>query len=105
MTEKTAKKPRAPRKVKTAAEILKEIEATKAKLAKLEQQAYGSAVEEAVKATGFVEQFKKLLADNKGVSDIALLATYGKVAGIKRLSITQTERKPRVPKNKTEAAG
>ena len=95
--KKAAAKPRGGRKVLSTADI-------KAKMAKmalamkaLEQRAYGSQLDEAVKAMRIGDLFATLKTEIKGVSDLAILASIGKAAGIKRLSITQAEVKPRKP--------
>ncbi len=84
-----AKKPRAPRKTKTAAELKAELEKAKAAVAALEQKAYAGELEEAVAATNIVAEFMAIQERYKDVTDIAILAAIGKAAGIKRLSVTQ----------------
>lgn len=88
-------KTRAPRKTKTAAELKAELEKAKAAVAALEQKAYAGELDEAVAATKIVEEFKAIQERYKDVKDVAILAAIGKAAGIKRLSVTQTEPKPR----------
>jgi hypothetical protein len=92
------KKTRAPRKAKTAAELKAELEKAKAAVAALEQKAYAGELEEAVTATKIVAEFKSIQERYKDVTDVAILAAIGKAVGIKRLSVTQTEPKPRAPR-------
>jgi hypothetical protein len=89
---------RAPRKTKTAAELKAELEKAKAAVAALEQKAYAGELEEAVAATKIVAEFKAIQERFNGVSEVAILAAIGKAVGIKRLSVTQTEPKPRAPR-------
>ena len=95
--KKAAAKPRGPKKVLSAADTAAKIAKMKAALAALEQKAYGSQLDEAVVAMRIGDLFAKLKGEMKGVSDLAILASIGKAAGIKRLSITQAEVKPRKP--------
>jgi len=95
--KKAAAKPRAPRKVLSAADIIAKMDKMKEALKALEQKAYGSELDEAVVAMRIGDLFAKLKGEMKGVSDLAILASIGKAAGIKRLSITQAEVKPRKP--------
>jgi hypothetical protein len=66
-----------------------------AAVAALEQKAYAGELEEAVAATKIVAEFKAIQERYKDVKDVAILAAIGKAVGIKRLSVTQTEPKPR----------
>ncbi len=95
--KKAAAKPRGGRKVLSAADIKAKIDKTRAALEALELRAYGSELDEEVKAMRISELFATLKGKIKGVSDLAILASIGKAAGIKRLSITQAEVKPRKP--------
>lgn len=96
-TKKTTgtKKPRAPRKEKTAAELKLQVEKAKAALAALEQKAYAGEVEEAVKGTSIVKDFNAIKSKLNNVKDVVILAAIGKAAGITRLVVTQSEPKKR----------
>ena len=96
--KKAAAKTRGPAKVKTADDLQAQIVKMKAALAALEQRAYGSQLDEAVKSMRIGDLFAKLKGEIKGVSDLAILASIGKEAGIKRLVITQSEIKQRKAK-------
>lgn len=89
-------KQRAPRKVKTAAELKADLEKAKALVAELEQRAYAGELEELVNKSNVVKEFNAIKASIKGASDLAILAAIGKAVGIQRLVITQAEPKKRV---------
>ncbi len=91
MVDSIAKKSRAPRKVKTAADLKADLAKAKAALAALEQRAYAEELDEFVKKTNVVSDFNVIKKNIAGASDIAILAAIGKAAGIARLVITQSE--------------
>ena len=108
--KKSAAKPRAVRKVKSTDDIKAQIAKAKAVLAALEQRAYGSELDEAIQSLkikdyfnstdlnpSFKDLFARLKGKFSGVTDLAILASIGKAAGIKRLVVTQAEVKPRKP--------
>lgn len=92
------KKPRAPRKIKTAADLKADLEKFRSALAALEQRAYAEELDEFVKKTNVVSDFNAIKKNVAGASDLAILAAIGKAAGIPRLVITQTEVVKRVKK-------
>jgi hypothetical protein len=94
-----AKKTRAPRTPKTAAQLAEMIKAKEQELAKAKQeQAYLVAADK-IKTSTLVAEFKKLQAElGSTVTEISLLAAVGKELGIKRLSVTQTAPAKRAPK-------
>ena len=92
-----AKKPRAPRKALSAADIAAQIKVKEKALEALKQRAYGSQLAEVVKSLRFDDAFKKVEAQVKGASKTAILKAIGEAAGIKRLIITQSEPVKRKP--------
>lgn len=72
--KKTTGKPRGPNKVTTAAEIKAQIEKAKDKLKLLEQKAYASELEEAIKKTSVVADFGAIKASVSGATDLVILA-------------------------------
>jgi len=101
----TTRKPRTP---KTSEQYKQELEATKKRVAELEQLAYAQDLADAIKATNIADDFVKVLAKVKNVSEIAVLQAVAKAVGIKRVDISQappttrksssTPRKPRAAK-------
>lgn len=92
------KKTRAPRKPKTAAAILAELEKTKAKLAELESAAYAEQISEAIGKTKIVSDFNAIKAQVSNATEIAILAAIGKAVGIARLEVTQKPAVKRAPR-------
>jgi hypothetical protein len=86
------------RTVKTAAELKAEIEKKRREIAELEQKAYASELDEAVKNLNAAKVFADIKAQVKGASDVAILAAIGKAAKVKRLEITQKDAIPRKKK-------
>lgn len=94
-----AKKTRAPRKAKTAAELEALIKAKELELEKAKQEQAYLAVADKIKNSTLVAEFKKLRAElGSAVSDVSLLAAVGKELEIKRLSVTQSAPVKRAPK-------
>lgn len=89
-----------PRKVKTAEDLKAAMAAAEGRLKKAKTAYHKTALDEAMKSSGFAELFKKLKASTKDVSDIDLLSALAASIGIKRLTITQAPPKPRSPKQK-----
>jgi hypothetical protein len=87
------------RKALTAEDLKNKLAKAKAAIATLEQRAYAGEIEEIVKRSKINESFALIKDKVKGATDIAILAAIGKAVGIKRLSITQTEPKPRAKKS------
>ena len=72
------KKARAPRKVKTAAELQAALEAAKKKVLELEQQSYSVEINEQIQKSNIVTSLKAVKANLKKVSDIAILTAVAK---------------------------
>lgn len=90
------KKTRAPRKPKTAADLAALIKAKELELEKARQEQAFLLVEDKIKNSTLVAEFKKLQAElGTAVTEVSLLAAVGKELGIKRLSVTQTAPVPR----------
>ena len=89
---------RKPRKVKTAAELKKDLEAAKAKVKALEAKAYEGELAEAIAKTGIVAELIKLCENHKDISAANILQAIGKAANIPRIVVTQTAPKPRASK-------
>ncbi|MDH6524420.1 hypothetical protein [Polynucleobacter sphagniphilus] len=83
------------RKVMTADDLKKKLEAAKEALKALERRAYAGEVTEAIKKSSIPAEFKKIKNSAKDVSDIAILEAIGNVIGIKRLVVSQSEVKKR----------
>ncbi len=94
----TTKKPRAPRKAKTAAEIKAQMEKLKEQLAHIELTEHAEELKSVIAKLKLQEAFADIKSKIKGVSDIAILTAIGKEMGIARLSITQAEPKKRAPR-------
>ena len=97
----TTRKPSIP---KTSADILKEIEATKARLVLLEQRAYSGQLDEMIKSTTIARDFAEIQSKVKDISPLVILSAIGLAVGIKRLVITQSEAVKRKPSVKKAAA-
>ena len=91
---------RAPRKSLSTDDYKAKLAKAKEALKALEEKAYASELEELIKKQNIVSSFKVIQANTKGVSDLQILSAIGKAVGIKRLSIMQTEPKPRAKKSK-----
>jgi hypothetical protein len=91
---------RAPRKTASAEDLKKKLEAAKEALKALEKRAYAGEITEAIKKSSIPAEFKKIKDSAKDVSDIAILEAIGNIVGIKRLVVSQSEVKKRVPKKK-----
>jgi hypothetical protein len=92
------------RSSKSSAELLKEIEAAKARLAALEQRAYAGQLDEMIKSTTIVQDFAAIQSRVTDISPLAILSAVGAAVGIKRLVITQSEPVKRKPSVKRTAA-
>lgn len=89
------------RKKKTAEDLKAALAKARASLAALEQRAYAGELDEHVKKSAIVREFSAIREKVKGASDVAILASIGKAAGIKRVEITIKPvaiRKPKVKK-------
>ena len=89
------------RKKKTAEDLKAALAKARAGLAALEQRAYAGELDEHVKKSAIVREFSAIREKVKGASDVAILASIGKAAGIKRVEITIKPvaiRKPKVKK-------
>ena len=105
-TTKAKGKPRGPNKVMTTAEIKAQIEKTKAALKALEQRAYATELEDAIKKTNIVSDFSTIKANVGDVTDLVILAAIGKAVGIARLEVSQKEAPKRnYVKKKASGAG
>lgn len=102
--KKATGKPRGPNKVTTAAEIKAQIEKAKEKLKQLEQKAYASELEEAIKKTSVVADFNAIKASASGATDLVILAAIGKACGIARLEISQKAAAKRASTKKKSGA-
>lgn len=94
----TPKKTRGPRKTKSAAELLAELNKKKAEIAALELLVYAEDIDEQVKKSGVVAEFMKIRNGVKNATDVAILAAIGKAAGIARLLVSQAPVKTRAKK-------
>lgn len=86
------------RKKKTAAELKKDLEAAKKRVAALEAKAYEGELTEAIAASGIVSEFEKIKARYKDISPVNILQAIGKAAKITRVQVTQSDAKPRASK-------
>jgi hypothetical protein len=98
MTMATAK-----RTAKTSADLLKDIAATKARLALLEKRAYAGQLDEMIKSTSIVKDFATIQSKVTDISPLAILSAVGAAVGIKRLVLTQSDAVPRKPSAKKAA--
>ncbi len=99
----TAKKPRAPRKAKTAAEIKAQMEKLKEQLVQVELTEHAEELKAAIEKLKLKDMIADIKSKIKGVTDIAILTAIGKEIGIARLSITQAEPKKRAPRSTNKA--
>ena len=81
---------RKPKVVKTSAELKKELELARKKVAELEQKAYAGELDELIKNSGIVSVIADIKSKIKGVTDIAILNAIANAAGLKRIVLTQT---------------
>jgi len=92
---------RKPRATKTSAELKKELEEAKKKIAELEKRAYAEELTELIKSTNITADFAKIQAKVKDIKATAILEAIANAVGIKRVQVTQAEpakRKPRATK-------
>lgn len=94
----TAKKTGIKRPPKTTAQIRADIAAAQAKLANAEAKEYGAAIEAALTKMNVVSNINVIKANVVGSNELIILRKLGDMLGIKRLSITITEPKPRKKK-------
>jgi hypothetical protein len=90
----TTTKPRTP---KTSSELKQQLEAAKKKVAELEKRAYAGELMEMIAATSIVADMKKIQENAKDVNPTAILSAIATAAGLKRITVTQAEAKPRKP--------
>lgn len=88
----------ATRKKKTAAELKKDLEAAKKRVAALEAKAYEGELAEAIAASTIVSEFNKIKARYKDISPVNILQAIGKAAKITRVVVTQSEPQKRASK-------
>lgn len=88
---KKAKGTRGPNKVKTAAEVKALIAKKKAEIIELERLAYAGDLDEAIKKTNIVSDFKTIKANASGATELVILAAIGKAVGIARLEVSQKD--------------
>jgi hypothetical protein len=86
------------RKKKTAAELKKDLETAKKKVAALEAKAYEGELAEAIAASSIVSEFEKIKASNKDIPPVNILQAIGKAVKIPRIVVSQSEPKPRASK-------
>ena len=94
----TEKKAPAKRKKKTAAELKKDLEAFKKRVADAEAKEYGAAIEAALTKQNVISGINVIKANVKGANELLILRKIGEMLGVKRLQITQSEPKPRQKK-------
>jgi hypothetical protein len=92
----------ATRKKKTAAELKKELEAAKKRVAALEAKAYEGELAEAIAASNIVSEFDKIKAKYKDIPPVNILQAVGKAVKIARVVVTQSEAKLRAAKKTTK---
>ena len=92
------------RSTKTSADLIKEIAATKARLALLEKRAYAGRLDEMINSTSIARDFAAIQAQATDISPLAILSAVGAAVGIKRLVITQSDVVKRKPSLKKAAA-
>ena len=90
----TTTKQRTP---KTSSELKLQLEAAKKKVAELEKRAYAGELMELIAATSIVADMKKIQEKAKDVKPAAILSAIATAAGLKRITVTQVEAKPRKP--------
>ncbi len=93
---------RKPRTTKTSAELKKELEEAKKKIAELEKRAYAEELTELIKSTNITTDFAKIQAKVKDIKPTAILEAIANAVGLKRVQVLQAEpakRKPRTPKS------
>lgn len=86
------------REKKTAAELKKDLEAAKKRVAALEAKAYEGELAEAIAASTIVSEFEKIKARYKDISPVNILQAIGKAAKITRVEVTLTEPQKRASK-------
>ena len=84
----TAIKTSRKRKTKTAEDLKVDLAKARAALAVLEQRAYAGELDGHVQKSAIVKEFTAIREKVKGASDIAILTSIGKAAGIKRVEVT-----------------
>jgi hypothetical protein len=104
MAKTTSKASPATKTKRAPVDIKKQLEATKRKLASLEEKLYASTIDEMIVKQNIVSSFKVIKANVADASDITILAAIGRAVGIKRLKITQEESKPRAKKPEVDAS-
>lgn len=95
---------RKPSKPKTSAELKKQLEETKKRLAALEQRAYMEEIVEMLSATSVIAEIKKIRERlPKNITTAAILQTVAEKADFKRIVVTQKPTPPRKPAAKKTA--
>lgn len=94
---------RKPRTTKTSAELKKELEEAKKKIAELEKRAYAEELTELIKSTNITADFAKIQAKVKDIKPTAILEAIANAVGIKRVQVTQAE--PAKRKSRTTKTG
>ena len=84
---------------KTSAELKKELEQARKKVAALEQRAFAEELGELIKNSTIVTQIAEIKNKVNGVADTVILNAIVNAVGFKRITITQAP----VPKRKTYA--
>ncbi len=90
---------------KTPTDIKAELEATRKKVAVLEEKLYATELDELIKKQNIVSSFNVIKANLKEVNDLTILSAIARAVGIKRLILSQAPVKPRakkVPKDATK---
>lgn len=96
---------KAPRKQLTSAELLEQVEATKRKLAALEQRAYAQELNDLISTTNIVADFKKVRHNlNVRVPTTAILIAIAEAVGLKYVQVKQLDPPKRKPKDPTKTA-
>ena len=86
------------RKKKTAAELKKDLETARKKVAALEAKAYEGELAEAIAASSIVSEFEKIKSSYKDIPPVNILQAIGKAVKITRVQVTQAEPQKRVSK-------
>lgn len=86
------------RKKKTAAELKRDLETAKKKVAALEAKAYEGELAEAIAASSIVSEFEKIKSRYKDIPPTNILQAIGKAVKIPRVAVTQSEPQKRASK-------
>jgi hypothetical protein len=91
-----------PKKKKTAAELMADLDAAKKRVAALEAKAYGGELTEAVAKSSIVTEFNKIKDRYKDIGAVNILQVIGKAVKIPRVVVTQAEPKSRAKRGTTK---